>query len=196
MPCGSRSSALSGLPNAVRVFEEMRQKGHEPTGIRLDSGDLAYLSVRAAKMLNDAGFPDVKIVLSNELDAMNISGRLLPQIQQEATRNGLDADHLIQRLVYGAGTRLITSAGDSALGGVYKLTALKKKGKWIPVIKACENIGKIPNPGQKNVWRIYNVRGKAVADLLSRADEDPHGDETIVLRHPVDSGKFRNIKTK
>src|SRR5205085_4589214 len=110
----------SGIPNAITVFEELRRKGHEPVGIRLDSGDLAYLSIQAAKMLDAAGFPSTSIVLSNELDELVI-WQIITQIIQEAPRYGVEADQLIKRLVYGVGTRLITSQGDPALGGVYKL---------------------------------------------------------------------------
>ncbi|MDH4208443.1 MAG: nicotinate phosphoribosyltransferase, partial [Anaerolineae bacterium] len=107
----------SGVPNAIKVFEELRKQGHEPLGIRLDSGDLAYLSIQAAKMLDHAGFPDVSIVLSNQLDELVI-WQITTQIQQEAPRYAVDPDRLIRRLVYGVGTRLITSQGQSALDGV------------------------------------------------------------------------------
>ncbi|MGC9357269.1 MAG: nicotinate phosphoribosyltransferase, partial [Anaerolineae bacterium] len=98
----------SGIPNAIKVFEKLRKQGHKPVGIRLDSGDLAYLSIQAARMLNEAGFEEVSIVLSNQLDELVIL-QILTQIQQEAGRYGVDPDHLINRLVYGVGTRLITS---------------------------------------------------------------------------------------
>ncbi|NLF77429.1 MAG: nicotinate phosphoribosyltransferase, partial [Chloroflexi bacterium] len=107
----------SGIPNAIRVFEDLRRKGHEPIGIRLDSGDLAFLSIQAAKMLDEAGFPDTTIVLSNQMDELVI-WQILTQIQQEAPRYGLDPEKIIRRLTYGVGTRLITSAGDAALDGV------------------------------------------------------------------------------
>jgi nicotinate phosphoribosyltransferase len=163
----------SGVPNAIRVFEELRQKGHRPVGIRLDSGDLAYLSVQSAKMLDAAGFPDTQIVLSNQLDELTIL-QILAQIEDEAPRYGLDADHLVKRLVYGVGTNLITSAGDAALDGVYKLVAVQSDdGRWTPAIKISENPAKTPNPGLKQVWRVYDRRGQATADLLSLHDEDP-----------------------
>ncbi|MGD2040284.1 MAG: nicotinate phosphoribosyltransferase, partial [Anaerolineae bacterium] len=100
----------SGVPNAIRVFEELKRQGHEPMGIRLDSGDLAFLSIQAAKMMNEAGFPKTSIVLSNDLDELFIL-QILTQISHEAPRYGVDPDHLIDRLVYGVGTRLITSWG-------------------------------------------------------------------------------------
>ncbi|MBN2470539.1 MAG: nicotinate phosphoribosyltransferase, partial [Anaerolineae bacterium] len=98
----------SGIPNAITVFEELRARGHRPVGVRLDSGDLAYLSVQAARMLDAAGFPDTSIVLSSQLDEITI-WQILTQIQEDAPRYGVDADHLLGRLVYGVGTRLITS---------------------------------------------------------------------------------------
>ncbi|MCA9872703.1 MAG: nicotinate phosphoribosyltransferase, partial [Anaerolineales bacterium] len=181
----------SGLPNAIQVFTELRRKGHKPVGIRLDSGDLAYLAAQAAKMLNDAGFPDVSIVLSNQLDEMTIL-QILAQIREEAHRVGLDRDHLIRRLVYGVGTNLITSAGDAALDGVYKLVAVQDdQNDWIPAIKISENPVKTPNPGHKNVWRLYDERGLATADLLTLDDEDPRQMEPLRLHHPVDANVRR-----
>ena len=88
----------SGIPNAIRVFEEVRREGHKPVGIRLDSGDLAYLSIQAAKMLDEAGFPETAIVLSNDLDEL-IIWQIVTQIKEEATRYGVDPDHLVRRLV-------------------------------------------------------------------------------------------------
>jgi nicotinate phosphoribosyltransferase len=182
----------SGIPNAIQVFEELRRKGHEPVGIRLDSGDLAYLSIQAAKMLNAAGFPDASIVLSNNLDELVIL-QIITQISQEAPRYGVDADHLINRLVYGVGTHLITSWGEPALGGVYKLVAVHDRGEWIPAIKVSESADKTPNPGHKLVWRIYDRRSKATADLLSLNDEDPRQVAQIILRHPSDHAKYRTL---
>ena len=182
----------SGIPNAIRGFEELRRKGHEPLGIRLDSGDLAYLSIQAAKMMNDAGFSGTSIVLSNELDELVIL-QIITQIQHEASRYGVDPDGLIGRLVYGVGTRLITSWGEPALGGVYKLVAVHDQGEWIPAIKVSESTSKTPNPGHKLVWRVYDQRGKAIADLLSLDDEDPSHMEPLVLRHPSDHTKRRTL---
>jgi nicotinate phosphoribosyltransferase len=180
----------SGIPNAITVFEELRRKGHKPVGIRLDSGDLAYLSVQAAHMLNDAGFPDASIVLSNQLDEMVIL-QIIAQIQEEAPRYGLDVDHLVDRLVYGVGTRLITSEGDAALDGVYKLVAVKARDGWTPAIKISENPVKVPNPGNKRTWRIYDQRGQATADLQTTHDEDPRDMDSLVLRHPIERTKQR-----
>jgi nicotinate phosphoribosyltransferase len=180
----------SGIPNAIKVFEELRRKGHEPVGIRLDSGDLAYLSIRATKMLDEAGFSGTKIVLSNKLDELVI-WQIITQITEEAPRYGLDPDHIINRLVYGVGTRLITSEGDPALDGVYKLVAVRDGGKWLPAIKVSESLSKTLNPGHKLVWRVYDERGMATADLLSLDDEDPRKMEWIILRHPSDHTKYR-----
>jgi nicotinate phosphoribosyltransferase len=182
----------SGVPNAIKVFEELRREGHEPVGIRLDSGDLAYLSIQAARMLNEAGFPDVSIVLSSNLDELVIM-QIITQIQDEAPRYDVDPDHLIERLVYGVGTRLITSEGSSALNGVYKLVAVQDNGDWQPAIKVSETPAKIPNPGHKYVWRIYDEEGHAIADLLSLDDEDPRTMNDVVLRHPTEHMMQRTL---
>lgn len=185
----------SGIPNAIKVFEELRRKGYKPGGIRLDSGDLAYLSIQAAKMLDAAGFPDTSIVLSNELDELVI-WQIITQIQEEAPRYSVDADRLINRLVYGVGTRLITSQGQSALGGVYKLVAVHNEGRWIPAIKISDSPEKTLNPGHKYVWRLYDQRNKATADLLSLDDENPAEMERITLHHPSSHVKYRVLDRK
>jgi nicotinate phosphoribosyltransferase len=182
----------SGLPNAIRVFEELRKKGHEPVGIRLDSGDLAYLAIQAARMLNAAGFKKAKIVLSNQLDELVI-WQILTQIEAEASRYGVDPDHLIGRLTFGVGTRLITSKGASALDGVYKLAAVRDGDRWRPSTKISETPDKTINPGFKNVWRLYDRRGMATADLLSLGDEDPREAGSVLLRHPAEPRKSRTL---
>jgi len=182
----------SGIPNAIRVFEELRRRGHEPVGIRLDSGDLAHLSIQAARMLDEAGFPDTTIVLSNQLDELVI-WQIITQIEREAPRYGVDPEHIIGRLVYGVGTRLITSQGASALDGVYKLVAVRDGGEWMPAIKISETPEKIINPGHKHVWRVYDRRGKATADLLSLDDEDPREMERILLHHPTEHTTYRTL---
>ena len=182
----------SGVPNAIKVFEELRRKGHQPVGIRLDSGDLAYLSIQAVRMLDEAGFSDTVIVLSNNLDEL-IIWQILTQIQEEAPRYGVEADQLINRLNYGVGTRLIVSDGDPALGGVYKLVAVCDEGSWIPALKISESHNKTPNPGHKLVWRIYDERGKATADLLTMEDERPGDQEEIILHHPYQASKYREL---
>ncbi len=183
----------SGIPNAIRVFEELRRKGHEPVGIRLDSGDLAYLSIQAARLLDAAGFADTAIVLSNNLDEL-IIWQIITQIEEEAPRYGVDPNQLVKRLVYGVGTRLITSWGDPALGGVYKLTAVHHEGAWQPAIKISESPSKTPNPGHKCVWRLYDQRGKATADLIGLDGEDPASTEHLTLHHPTDHTKYRTIQ--
>jgi nicotinate phosphoribosyltransferase len=144
-------------------------------------------------MLNQAGFPKASIVLSNQLDELVI-WQIITQIEEEAGRYGLDPVQIIDRLVFGVGTRLITSSGDSALDGVYKLVAVEKNGSWAPAIKISENPAKIPNPGHKHVWRIYDQRGYANADLLSLDDEDPRTMDQIFLRHPSEVHSHRCLE--
>jgi nicotinate phosphoribosyltransferase len=182
----------SGIPNAIQVFENLRKKGHKPVGIRLDSGDLAYLSIKAAKLLNEAGFPEVSIVLSNNLDELVI-WQIVTQIMDEAPLYGVDPDKLIERLVYGVGTSLITSAGDAALDGVYKLVAIEQNGDWIPTLKISESTEKTLNPGNKRVWRVYDARGKATADLIALAEEDIPSLDTLEMRHPTLATKQRSL---
>ncbi len=182
----------SGVPNAIRVFEELRQQGHQPVGIRLDSGDLAYLSIQAAKLLNRAGFEQASIVLSNQLDELTM-WQIITQIQQEAPRYDVDADDLVRRLVYGVGTRLITSAGDASLDGVYKLVAMQENGDWVPALKVSDSPAKTPNPGNKRSWRLYDDRDKAIVDLLSLDDEDPRQLESMCVYHPTEYGKCRTL---
>jgi nicotinate phosphoribosyltransferase len=180
----------SGVPNAIRVFEDLRRKGHRPVGIRLDSGDLAHLSILAAKMLDHAGFSDVSIVLSNDLDELVI-WQIITQIQEEAERYDVDPDKLIKRLAYGVGTHLITSTGNSALDGVYKLVAICQDDHWIPTLKISENVDKTLNPGNKRVWRVYDNRDKATADLIALHDEDVTAYSPLELRHPTMATKHR-----
>jgi nicotinate phosphoribosyltransferase len=182
----------SGIPNAIKVFEKLKREGHQPVGIRLDSGDLAHLSIKAAKMLNDAGFPDVSIVLSNDLDELVI-WQIITQIQEESSRYGVDPDSLIHRLVYGVGTKLITSGGDAALDGVYKLVAICQDEEWVPTLKISENVDKTLNPGNKRVWRVYDSRGKATADLIALHDEDIQNQSPLELRHPTLATKRRTL---
>jgi len=182
----------SGIPNAITIFEELRRKGHKPIGVRLDSGDLAHLSVLACQMLDQAGFPEVSIVLSNQLDELVI-WQILRQIREEAPHYGLEPDHVISRLVYGVGTRLITSAGHSALDGVYKMVAIHEQGEWKPAIKLSENPDKVPNPGNKSVWRVYDRRGFATADLLSLSGEKLEEQDPLVLRHPTQPHLYRKL---
>jgi nicotinate phosphoribosyltransferase len=174
----------SGVPNAIRVFEYLRKKGYAPAGIRLDSGDLAYLAVESAAMLNRAGFTDCRIVLSNQLDEYTIQ-QIIEQIGNEANRKNMNAADIVNRLAYGVGTHLVTSSGAPALDGVYKLVAIQKHGQWRSAIKISETPAKIPNPGSKVPWRIYDRRHSATADLLCLAQEHPQQEQVLTLRHPL-----------
>ncbi len=161
----------TGIPNAITVFQELRDKGHEPKGIRIDSGDLAYLSKQARKMLDEAGFPDVTIVASSDLDEDTISSLK----DQGAAVDG-----------WGVGTNLITSKNCPALGGVYKLCAAEEDGELLPKIKISNNPEKITNPGFKTVYRIYdNNSGTAQADLITLADEVIDEDQPLTIFHPL-----------
>lgn len=182
----------SGVPNAIRVFEELKRSGHQPVGVRIDSGDLAFLSIQTARMMDEAGFPETSIVLSNDLDELTI-WQILTQIEAEAPHYGLEADRVIQRLVFGVGTHLITSWGEPALGGVYKLVSVCHEGHWIPAIKVSESPAKTPNPGHKRVWRVYDRRGHATADVLSIEGEDLSRMRPLTLRHPSDHAKYRTL---
>lgn len=148
----------SGIPNAIRTAKEILEPmGKRLKGIRLDSGDLAYLSKKARKMLDAAGLFDCKIVVSNSLDEYTITSIL-------GQGGKIDS--------FGVGERLITAKSDPVFGAVYKLAAVEKNGVFEPRIKVSENAEKITNPGLKQVYRIYDENGKSVADLLARADEE------------------------
>jgi nicotinate phosphoribosyltransferase len=183
----------SGVPNAITVFEELRSKGHRPLGIRLDSGDLAYLAVRAAEMLDKAGFSDTTIVLSSELDEITI-WQIIEQILDESHRYGVDGDSVVHRLVYGVGSRLATSQGDPYLDGVYKLAAIEDQGEWKPAIKLSDTPAKVLTPGSKRVWRVYDRRGIATADLLALASENPA--PPLELHHPSLLGATRRLSAE
>lgn len=148
----------SGIPNAIRVFnEEILPKGCRPKGIRIDSGDITYLSKKARKMLDDAGFPDCTITASNSLDEYIIRDMII---------QGACVDN------FGVGERLITAAGEPVFGGVYKLAAVEEKGEIVPRIKISENVAKITNPCFKKLWRLFDRdTGKAIADVLTLHDE-------------------------
>ena len=182
----------SGIPNAITVFDELRADGHEPVGIRLDSGDLAHLAIRSARMLNDAGYPDAAIVLSSGLDEMSI-WQILTQIEQEATAYGVDGDALIDRLAFGVGTKLLTSDGDPSLDNVYKLVAVEgDDGAWIPAVKISESPQKTVTPGHKQVVRVYDERGLADADVMALETESlDEGD--LMLRHPIRHDFHRTV---
>ncbi|MEZ0348554.1 MAG: nicotinate phosphoribosyltransferase [Thermus sp.] len=182
----------SGLPHAIKVFENLRKKGHRPVGVRIDSGDLAHLAIQAAKELDKAGFPDTLIVLSGDLDELVI-WQIKSQILEEAPRYGVDPEKLLKRLVYGVGTRMVVSWGYPALGGVYKLVAIRENGTWAPAMKISDSLEKILNPGHKKVYRVYDGRGLATADLLATFEEEVREDAPLCLRHPTDPTKRRTL---
>lgn len=170
----------SGVPNAIKVFDELRARGCEPKGIRLDSGDLAYLSKTARKMLDKAGYPNALICASGDLDENSIRS-LLTQ--------GAKID------LWGVGTKLITSADLPALGGVYKLAAIIEGEREIPKIKLSNTTEKITNPGVKELYRIYdNETGKAIADYITLASEKIDENKPLTLFHPVDTWKKMTIE--
>ncbi len=168
----------SGVPNAIKVFQEMKEAGVPLTyyGIRLDSGDLAYLSKKARKMLDQAGFPDAVISASNDLDEFLIDSL---KVQGAAITS------------WGVGTNLITSKDCPSFGGVYKLAAIKdKEGNFIPKIKLSENSEKVTNPGNKTVYRIYEKEsGKVKADLICLVDEKFDENEPMLLFDPLEPWK-------
>ncbi|MEM9711701.1 MAG: nicotinate phosphoribosyltransferase [Actinomycetota bacterium] len=183
----------SGVPNAITVFDELRRRGHEPVGIRLDSGDLAYLTIRSAQLLDEAGFPDVAIVLSSSLDEIAML-QILAQIDAEAPRYGVEPTSVVQRLAFGVGSKVATSDGQPYLDGVYKLTAVRDDGAWRPAIKISESPTKTQNPGDKDVYRLYDERGRATADLLAVAGEDVQAMDPLTLRHPILVGTRRQLR--
>ena len=166
-----------GVPNAIKVFDYLKEQGYKPKGIRLDSGDLAYLSKKARKMLDDAGYPDTIICASGDLDEYSINSLK----SQGAKINS-----------WGVGTKLITSADMPALGGVYKLAAvIDSEGNETPKIKLSENVVKITNPGFKNIYRVYdNASGKAEADcIFLRSEDDVDVSKQLVLTHQTERWK-------
>ena len=173
----------SGVPNAIRVFQEMRDAGVKLTryGIRLDSGDLAYLSKKARKMLDEAGFEDATIAASNDLDEYLLHDL---KIQGAAITS------------WGVGTNLITSKDCPSFGGVYKLAAIKTEdGEFVPKIKLSENTEKITNPGNKTIYRIYDkATGKIRADLICFVDETFNPDEDLVIFDPLETWKKTKLK--
>ena len=169
----------SGVPNAIRVFKEMQEEGIKLTkyGIRIDSGDLAYLSKKAYKMLADAGFGDAIISASSDLDEYLINSLK----QQGAKINS-----------WGVGTNLITSKDNPAFSGVYKLAAIKNPGEkdFTPKIKLSENTEKVTNPGNKKILRIYDKEtGKIRADLICLVEETFDENEDLVIFDPIETWK-------
>ncbi len=170
-----------GVPNAIKVFdEEVVPKGFRPVAVRIDSGDIAYLSKKTREMLDAAGYEDVKIMASNSLDEYTIENLFM---------QGAKID------LFGVGERLITSKSSPVFGGVYKLTAVEEEGKIVPKIKISENITKITNPGFKNLYRFYDKdSGKALADLITLNNEEISDSEPIEIFHPVYTWKRKIIE--
>lgn len=161
----------SGLPNAIKVFDEvLKPQGIRPVAVRLDSGDLAYLSKKIRKVLDEAGYSDCKICVTNSLDEYLISSLL---------EQGAKVDS------FGVGENLITAKSDSVFGGVYKLAAIEKEGEMIPKIKISENVEKITNPGFKKTYRFYDKKTNyALADVIMlKEEEEPEEKYEIFDQH-------------
>ena len=169
----------SGVPNAIKAFDNiLKPQGARPVGIRLDSGDIAYLSIEARKMLDAAGYPDCKIIASNSLDEHIIT---------DLIRQGAKIDS------FGVGERLITASAEPVFGGVYKLCATEDNGVITPKIKISENVVKITNPHFKKLYRIYDKNGKATADLMCVHDETLDSSKPLVLFDPDFTWKRKTV---
>lgn len=170
----------SGVPNAIKVFEEeVVPRGFRPKGIRIDSGDIAYLSKEARKMLDDAGFHDCQIVASSSLDEYVI---------RDLLNQGAQIDS------FGVGERLITARSEPVFGGVYKLTAIEENGEIIPKIKVSENVGKITTPGFKQLYRLYDrTTNKAIADVITLHDEEIDDTKPYEIFHPLFTWKRKTL---
>lgn len=170
----------SGIPNAIKVFDEvLKPLGKRPKGIRIDSGDITYLSKKARKMLDEAGYPDCKICVSNSLDEYLIRDMIF---------QGAKVDS------YGVGERLITASSEAVFGGVYKLAAVEKDGEIIPKIKISENTAKVTLPGVKIPWRLYDREsGKAIADVITLGHEKIDSSEPYEIFDPVHTWKRKVV---
>ena len=171
----------SGVPNAIRAFNEvLRPMGITKCGIRLDSGDMAYLSQEARRMLDEAGWPECQISVSNSLDERLIQNLFLQGAQID---------------MFGVGERMITAKSEPVFGGVYKLTAVENEnGEIIPKIKCSENVEKITIPHFKKVYRLYDRdNGKAIADYMSVYDETVNENEPLMLFDPYATWKTKNV---
>ena len=169
-----------GVPNAIKVFNEvLLPMGHRPKGIRLDSGDIAYLSKQARKMLDEAGFEDCTIMASSGLDEDTIEALI---------KQGADVDS------FGVGERLITSRSEPVFGGVYKLVAAQYNGELIPKIKVSENVAKITTPGFKQAYRLFDRdTNKAIADVITLHDEVIDDSSDYEIFHPVYTWKRKTV---
>ena len=169
---------VQGIKNAITVFNELKAAGHKPVGIRLDSGDLAYLSKVARKMLDEAGFTDAVVMASGDIDEY-----LLESLNNQGARIDL----------YGVGTKLITSEDMPSLGGVYKLSAIERDGKLEPRMKISDSIVKVTNPGFKTLYRIYDKKsGMAQADLIALEGEKL--DKPLTLTHETERWKTTTLE--
>lgn len=160
----------SGVPNAIKVFDELKAKGHKPMGIRIDSGDLQYLSIEAKKLFEEAGYNDLTYTASNDLDEYTIASL-------KSSGAAINS--------WGVGTKLITSADSPSLGGVYKLAGSYDGDTLIPKIKISEDAEKINNPGFKKVVRIYNEDNMAEADLIMLHDEKIDTTKPLTIFDPT-----------
>jgi len=170
----------SGLPNAIKVFDEvLKPLGKRPSGIRIDSGDIAYLTKKCRDILDKAGYSDCKIIVSNSLDE---------HIIRDVLNQGACIDS------FGVGERLITAKSEPVFGGVYKLVAIEKNGNMVPKIKISENTEKITNPGFKKIYRIYDkCSNKAIADLIALNHEVINENEPLEIFHPIETWKRKKI---
>ena len=170
----------SGLPNAIKLAKEyLIPKGHRLAGIRIDSGDIAYLSKKIRKALDEAGLEDCKIVASNSFDEYLIKSI----IEQGAC---IDS--------FGVGENMICSKTTPVFGGVYKLSSVKEDGKYVPKIKVSDNVEKITNPGFKDLYRIYNNDGMAEADLITLHNEEIDESKDLTIYHPMSNWKYKTFK--
>lgn len=171
----------SGLPNAIRLAKEyLEPNGHRLAGVRIDSGDMAYLSKKIRETLNANGMNDTKIVVSNSLDEYLI---------QSLISQGAQIDSM------GVGENLVCSKSTPVFGGVYKLSSVMENGEMIPKIKVSENIEKVTNPGFKKLYRIYDKQsGKAIADLMTLYDEQIDSEKDITIYHQMNTWKNKTLK--
>ncbi|MCR5834042.1 MAG: nicotinate phosphoribosyltransferase [Selenomonadaceae bacterium] len=170
----------SGVPAAIRLAKEILEpQGKRLRGVRIDSGDLAYLSKKVRKMLDNAGLNDCKIIVSNSLDEFTIMSLL---------KQGAEIDS------FGVGERLITAKSEPVFGAVYKIVAVEEDGKFVPRIKVSENVEKITNPGVKSIYRVYNDEQHAVADLIALFDEPVDMSKPFRYIDPVEPWKNRSFK--
>ena len=170
----------SGVPNAIKVFNEVLvPNGYRPKGIRIDSGDIAYLSKKARVMLDEAGFEDCSICASNSLDEYII---------RDLLEEGAKIDN------FGIGEKLITASSEPVFGGVYKLAAVEKNGKFVPRIKISDNVSKITTPCQKELWRLYDKEsGKAIADVLTLLGENIDDTKPYTIFDPDNTWKKKEL---